>query len=126
MVEKSYDERIYKLSKIFTACVIIAVLFASAALADNKISGSHNTIDENGVTINGNNNTINTSNSQINGNHNTIHGDNNTIRGNNNIIHGENNKITGNHNSFTPGAGNKVNGNNNTEMERTTAEEIIE
>ena len=106
MVAKSYDERIYRLAKIFTVCVIITILLTSAAFAEpgesrtrlNRISSNHNTITE----------------------------DNSRIVGNNNTIYSNNSRISGNHNRFTPDSGNRVNGNNNREITEISDENIEE
>ena len=134
----SYNKNLYKLAKIFTVGVIIAVvLFLTVAAAGtvwesiniikietgDVIKGSFSTLTGDDKTFAGNSNTIYSSNSTITGNFNTIYGDNNTVSGNSNKIHGENNKISGNFNTFTPGSGNMVmKGNSNREF----AEEIEE
>ena len=137
MIAKSYDERVYKSAKVFTVCVIIAVIFVSAAFAGaggpaaelektagqkndvNVITGNfNNAITADNKTINGNNNTITGNNNIINGNFNTVNGDNNFINGNNNTINGEDNEISGNFNNFKPDSGNiLIKGNNNRELE---------
>ena len=134
MAAKSYDERVYKSAKIFTVCVIVAVIFASAAFAEageqavvleiitdknDIITGNfNNAITADSKTINGNNNIISGNNNIINGNFNTINGDNNSINGNNNTVNGGYNEISGNFNKFKPDSGNVlIKGNNNREIE---------
>ena len=140
-----YNSTVYKMSMVFTVCVIIAAVTCSVIGLDpnetkiittidtgteiilttyididnnETVRSNNSTIRDNNKTITGNYNSIYGDNNIINGNTNEIYGDNNIINGNYNVIYGENNKINGNTNSFTANAGNTIiKGNYNEEME---------
>jgi len=123
MRDISYDEGLYRISKIFTVCVII--IFSLISLVDvsggnifnnakiETVRGNYSTITESDTTIAGNHNTIYGDNNIIKGNYNNIYGNDNTVTGNHNKINGENNIIKGNYNSFAADSGNRASGNRN-------------